>query len=169
MKNPGTVGAVSGARVVRHDCLNSSRYAASAPADRLLSRLDQVRARAPGQWVACCPAHDDRSPSLSIREAEDGRLLVHCFGACSAADVLAAVGLRFSDLFPDSPGARARHGGMPAWRRERLRDALRGEYLVIEIANADRAAGHPLSAKDTERVRLAKARIRKIKEALRGG
>ena len=28
-------------------------------------------------WTALCPAHDDRAPSLSIRDAEDGRILVH--------------------------------------------------------------------------------------------
>ncbi len=40
-----------------------------------------------GHWhgtygTACCPAHDDRRPSLSISE-RDGKLLVHCFAGCS--------------------------------------------------------------------------------------
>lgn len=42
-----------------------------------------------------CPAHDDRSPSLSIADGET-KLLVHCFAGCNARDVLAA--LRGMDL-----------------------------------------------------------------------
>ena len=36
----------------------------------ILDRLDGVRPTGDGRWIARCPAHDDRSPSLSIREAE---------------------------------------------------------------------------------------------------
>src|SRR5687768_16557700 len=66
----------------------------------LIHRLDGVRETGPGRWVAKCPAHDDESPSLSLRELEDGRVLVHDFGGCAAIDVVEAVGLRMSDLFP---------------------------------------------------------------------
>jgi hypothetical protein len=52
--------------------------------------------------MACCPAHDDSSPSLSVAEASDGRVLVKCFGGCSALDVITAVGLEWDDLFPES-------------------------------------------------------------------
>lgn len=64
-----------------------------------------MRQTGPGRWIACCPAHDDRSPSLSIRELEDGRVLAHCFSGCQVADVLTAVGLEFFDLYP--PDSRA--------------------------------------------------------------
>jgi len=67
-------------------------------ATTLLDRLHGVRSTGPGRWIARCPAHEDRSPSLSVRET-DGRTLIHCFGGCSAGDVLAAVGLRMTDLF----------------------------------------------------------------------
>ena len=67
-------------------------------ATTLLDRLEGVRQTGPGKWIARCPAHEDRSPSLSVREIE-GRTLVHCFAQCSTGDVLAAVGLRMSDLF----------------------------------------------------------------------
>ena len=39
-------------------------------------------------YVACCPAHEDRSPSLSLRDADDGRVLVHCHAGCSQSDVI---------------------------------------------------------------------------------
>jgi DNA primase len=49
-------------------------------------------------YQAICPAHEDHSPSLSIR-IEDERVLLHCFAGCSTDAVLASVGLSFDDLF----------------------------------------------------------------------
>ncbi len=77
----------------------------SAPdLDILLSRLDKVKSVGAGKWLACCPAHDDRNPSLSIK-LHDDRVLLHCFASCGATDVLAAIGLDFSALYPpiDTP------------------------------------------------------------------
>jgi hypothetical protein len=54
-------------------------------------------------WVALCPFHEDQKPSLSISQAVDGRVLIHCHAACPFADVLAAAGLRPADLFPGNP------------------------------------------------------------------
>jgi KaiC/GvpD/RAD55 family RecA-like ATPase len=34
------------------------------------------------QWLAPCPYHEDKSPSLSIGEGDDGRVLVHCHAGC---------------------------------------------------------------------------------------
>lgn len=71
-------------------------------ASELISRLKKVRRTGNGTWNACCPAHADKSPSLSVRETEDGRVLVHCFGGCDVESVLDAVGLTFDDLFPET-------------------------------------------------------------------
>lgn len=71
-----------------------------SPVDILLSRLEKFRGSSP-KWMACCPAHDDKSPSLSIRAMDDGRVLIHCHAGCSPSDVMIAVGLSLSDLFPD--------------------------------------------------------------------
>ena len=43
------------------------------------------------RYVACCPAHDDSRPSLSITTGEDGRVLFHCFTGCSQQAVLEAL------------------------------------------------------------------------------
>jgi hypothetical protein len=48
----------------------------------VLAMLEGVRQCASG-YVARCPAHDDRTASLSIREGEGGRVLLHCFAGCS--------------------------------------------------------------------------------------
>src|SRR5947208_1280087 len=68
------------------------------PADMLLPRLIGVKRSQPGCWTACCPAHPDSTPSLSITEADDYRLLVYCHAGCDTTDVLAAVGLRMRDV-----------------------------------------------------------------------
>ena len=45
--------------------------------------LVQAQPTGAGRWKARCPAHNDRSPSLSIREGDDGRVLVLCRAGCS--------------------------------------------------------------------------------------
>ena len=67
-------------------------------ANTLLSRLDGVKPTGPGKWMARSPCRKDRTPSLSVRELEDGRTLLHDFGGASVEEVLTAVGLTFSDL-----------------------------------------------------------------------
>lgn len=70
-------------------------------APELLSRLDGVRPRGTGQWVALCPAHDDQSPSLAIKETDD-RILLHCFAGCATASICEAVGFSMKNLFGGS-------------------------------------------------------------------
>jgi putative DNA primase/helicase len=50
--------------------------------------------RAGAGWAARCPAHEDRSPSLSIADARDGRLLLYCHAGCVFAQVLGALRAR---------------------------------------------------------------------------
>jgi hypothetical protein len=70
--------------------------------EALLSRLEGVRKTHSG-WIARCPAHEDRSPSLSVRELPDGRVLVHCFAGCDVGAIVSAVGLELDALFPPRP------------------------------------------------------------------
>ena len=52
------------------------------------------------QYMALCPAHDDRKASLSIKLAEDGnKILVHCFAGCTTEDILTKVGLSMNELY----------------------------------------------------------------------
>jgi len=70
-------------------------------AQRFLPLLSGVRSAGDRRWTARCPAHDDRSPSLSIRQADD-RVLLRCWAGCTAAKVVAAVGLTLADLYDDA-------------------------------------------------------------------
>lgn len=58
--------------------------------------------RAGAGWQAHCPAHVDRSPSLSISEGTDGRVLVRCFAGCETTAILTSLELTWSDLFAGS-------------------------------------------------------------------
>lgn len=141
------------------------------PADCLLPRLEKVRETAPDQWLACCPAHDDRSPSLSIKRVDD-RILLNCFSGCPASDVVAAVGLRLSDLF-DKP---LTHHGKPLRPAQRRRygqalDALRAlqqESVIVLIAAQRAADGHAIEGDDLARLIQARDRI-EIAARLAGG
>ena len=70
----------------------------------LLDRLDGVRRTGPNSWMARCPAHPDRNPSLSV-SVKDGRVLVHCFAGCHPDAVLGAVDLTWKDLREPNPWA----------------------------------------------------------------
>jgi putative DNA primase/helicase len=65
-----------------------------------------------GGWVARCPAHDDRTPSLSVRESSEGKILVHCFAGCPQSGVIEA--LRARGLWR---GLADRAGNSPPGRR----------------------------------------------------
>lgn len=67
----------------------------------LLSRLNKVRKTGNKQWQACCPAHNDHNPSLSITE-KDGKILLHCFTGCTSDDICNALQIKQSDLFLNS-------------------------------------------------------------------
>lgn len=60
------------------------------------------------QFKARCPAHQDDSPSLYVREGEDGRILIKCHAGCAAGAIVSAMGLRLSDLMPPEPTERPR-------------------------------------------------------------
>jgi DNA primase len=66
----------------------------------VLSRLQGVRKDGRG-WKALCPAHNDRKPSLKVDEAEDGKVLLKCFAGCRTEDIVAAIGLNMSNLYPE--------------------------------------------------------------------
>jgi P4 family phage/plasmid primase-like protien len=68
-----------------------------------LSRFSSSHPTGERCWQTRCPAHDDRKPSLSITEADDGRTLLHCHAGCSPESIVAAVGVKLADLFPTKP------------------------------------------------------------------
>jgi hypothetical protein len=103
--------------------------------DGLLSRLEQVKQTSPGKWRAKCPIHQGDSSSnrsLSIREAETGAVLMHCFAGCEINDIVREVQLQMSDLFPkDEYIQHARYARNP--RGKDLRNIIDGCRFVAYI------------------------------------
>ena len=71
----------------------------SPPVENLVSRLQAKRSGA--GWIANCPAHEDRRPSLSISEGKDGCVLLKCHAGCDLDAILSALGITKKDLFPE--------------------------------------------------------------------
>ncbi len=65
-----------------------------------VDRLDGAKKSGKG-FIAKCPAHDDKNPSLSVSNG-GGKILVKCHAGCSTAEVVSAMGLSVKDLFPDN-------------------------------------------------------------------
>ncbi len=126
--------------------------------DTLLSRLDRVKQTKADSWMACCPAHADRSASLSLGELDDGRVLVHCFAGCSVQEVLDAAGLSIDALFPPRPSHYAKPERRPFPAADVLR-AIGFEALVVAAAGVSLLAGTPFSETDRARLILAVSRI----------
>jgi len=94
-----------------------------------LGRLDGVIKSANG-WEARCPCRqDDRNPSLSIHENEDGRLLLHCHrnGGCGSAEICKAVGLDVKDLWPKDD-RKVEGVDYPKMERPKLKFVAKYEY-----------------------------------------
>lgn len=70
-----------------------------------LSRLTGVKAHGQDSWMACCPHHEDSSPSLSISRGKSQPIVLKCFAGCSTDEVLGSVGLTIKDIVEsDKPG-----------------------------------------------------------------
>lgn len=127
----------------------------------ILPRLDKARRTGAGKWLACCPAHDDKSPSLSIKETDDGTILVHCFANCEAHEVVSAMGLELSDLYPER--SRSDYKPRPPIAQpfdpwDVLR-AIAFESAVVLSACGAMLSGEPINPADRERLSLAHSRI----------
>jgi hypothetical protein len=74
----------------------------------IFADLVQAKRTGAGRWKACCPSHNDRSPSLSIREGENGHVTLFCRAGCSLDAILAALHLVRDNLSgpPPSPASR---------------------------------------------------------------
>jgi hypothetical protein len=102
--------------------------------DNLISKLDKPKRTGSGSWIARCPAHDDRSPSLTVREMPDGRILLKCHAECDTQAVLDAMGLKFSDLFPEPLGERLPPVRRPFPAADVLETVMHDALLVQQIA-----------------------------------
>ncbi len=124
--------------------------------EELLDLLEAVRETGPGRWKARCPAHDDKTPSLAIRNV-NGTLLLHCFAQCSLHEIVSAVGLTEADLFPDKPSSHK-----PISKPFPAQDVLRclsNEVTVVMLVASDLARGETLDSETMGRLLQSAARF----------
>jgi hypothetical protein len=134
--------------------------------DTIVSRLEHVQASGDG-CRARCPSCGGKSRKLSVTPAPEGRVLLHCFGSCTPAQVLAAIGLELGDLFdrpaplagatPEVRARRRREATVAEWRA--AQDVLCAEAAIVAAAGAMLAGGEGLDSAALQRLSVAVARI----------
>ena len=124
----------------------------------LLSRLDKVRARGNGSWMACCPAHEDTDPSMVVTQADNGNVLINCFAGCTPAEIMASVELDMGALFSDD--FVKRHNKLIHYEQQRRRinhkqttpplEQGTKDKLILDEGNRKRANGEKLTERDMD-------------------
>lgn len=115
---------------------------------QFLSTLDKVRKHGK-DYMACCPAHPDKSPSLTIAEREDGRILVHCFAGCSAEEVVNAVGMELKDLMPANIGYHKKSPDPRPFNPYDVLAAVRDDFTVCLVMAKDMQSGKVLTSDES--------------------
>jgi len=119
--------------------------------DTLLSRVHKLKKTGDSKWLACCPAHDDKSPSLAIKLTDD-RILIHCFAGCDFSDIVSALGLELSDLMPKSKRHSRPNNKRPRFNKSELFDRIVEESAILIVAIRQVFSGTPLNDNDMARV-----------------
>lgn len=120
----------------------------SACLDKVLNRLEKVKSAGANKWKACCPAHDDKHPTLAITETSQGVVLLKCWAGCSTKEIVSAIDLELRDLFP----------GDKQPRRGPSKAAIEHERMVFRIGQSLQQRGS-LAGDDLVRFNLAKQRL----------
>lgn len=119
----------------------------------VLDKLKQCKEVRRDEWRALCPAHDDHTPSLAIKD-NNGVLLLKCWAGCSIDAICSALSIEKTALF-DSDLADT-----PDRPRLNLREVYTGlshEFLILSLFFSDMAKG--ANNGELERERIAWERI----------
>lgn len=121
--------------------------------ERLLSSLEKVEKLPPGnhqaRYRACCPAHGDKNPSLSITLSNSDTILLKCWAGCSAHDVVHAVGMEMTDLFPEQTKYHAPQERRP-FSADQAARVIALDALAVAVAAAKVRNKEPLIQKDID-------------------
>jgi len=129
--------------------------------EKLINQLEKVKRTGNNRYIACCPVHNDKNPSLSITE-HDGKVLLNCFGCGAGAhEIVEALGLSLNDLFSGDTDYYSPPQKVP------LRDVLeclKDEIMIITSAALRVARGGEVNEVDRARILKAAAIIENINE-----
>lgn len=125
-------------------------------AQDILDRLDKVQTSGANNWMACCPAHPDKTPSLQITEKPND-LWIHCHAGCDQDSILEAVGFSWKDL------PQKQDGYIPKKVERQLQTKDVGHYEWIKtIYEADRKQGKPAQPGDDKNYIEAVTRLARM-------
>lgn len=134
--------------------------------ESFLSKLEKVKRRGHGKWMACCPVHQERNPSLSIKD-DNGKIIMMCFGCgANGVDVAGAIGVDLSELFPpkDIYDASTNHPqSRQYFHAADILKALETETLVIYMIAKDMLT-NGINQETFDRLSLAIKRVQIAKE-----
>ena len=123
---------------------------------QILDKLDKVKSNGKNQWMACCPAHADRSPSLAISEPEPDYILMHCFAGCEVSEILNSLQMSLEDLYPDTDQhsfikSEPQHERYKARQVERNYAENRTKYTTVLFYEQALKSGQKFSQEENEK------------------
>lgn len=131
--------------------------------DVLLARLDGVKGKGP-TWRARCPSHGSKGATLSIKETSEGMVLLHCHAGCTFDDVIGAVGLRPSDLFPEQAQDHRVRPQRARFNLAAVSAQIKQEALIAAFCSEQAINGNPI---DSNRGLEACANLLRLAEELK--
>lgn len=136
-----------------------------ADVGNFLARLDKVKHTGENKWLACCPGHDDKTPSLAVKSVNE-KILIHCFAGCDVSDIVQAVGLELADLMPENPSYQ-KGSKPPKFNKYDLFDKLAHESSILLLAINWLLNKKTLSHADLLRVKQAESTMSDILREVR--
>lgn len=127
----------------------------------ILERLRKLRKISRQKWQACCPSHDDNTPSLSIK-LSDNCLLLYCHAGCTIHDICGALSIKITDLFLNRKDINT----VNDWKKARFQEALINERLIVAMYKNRCTTHQRISKQDDLRYQKAVERIQKIEEII---
>ena len=120
--------------------------------NKLLNALGDRVKPAGKDYIARCPIHNDKDFAMSIRQADDGSVLAHCFGCeANGFDLYQHLGLDLDELFGGKRLERTKE-----WIPPRVKDEYDQDRLVVAMFESATEA----TWQDKKRYRVAIARIK---------
>ncbi len=126
------------------------------------ANLPKFRKSGAGNYMACCPAHSDKSASLSIKEEPDGRVLFHCFAGCDKQAILDACGMEWADVMPERLSGHM-HVAVknPFSAMQALHHMHMEACFMLQVANVLKAGGR-INKQDRERLVLTTGKLAEV-------
>jgi hypothetical protein len=132
--------------------------------DNLLSQLDKVKSNGSGKWLALCPAHADKRPSLAVKLTDDDKILLKCWCGCDVESIVSSIGLTLADLMPERPqGYDRTRARVPKFSKSEMFDRLLHESIILSLAIRQLMSGKELSQADIASVHKAESIIDELR------